>query len=158
MCTVLEHVDAHSAQYCAVCMMPEHVVAPIAQIIVHLARSAWHSLHILCDSHLMLLLTMASFKGFSRVGCIRQSPRVKLSKMFLRWSISYSSAKRLKLDVIDYDIMIYQSSLFHVTCLRLHTHQDKSSLSSPYSVVSHISSNGLRASFRSLSQRICWTP
>lgn len=47
--------------------------------------------YMLWDSHLMLLFTIASLRGFSKVGWTELSPRVKLSNIFLRCSMSYSS-------------------------------------------------------------------
>ena len=47
--------------------------------------------YMLWDSHLMLLFTIASLRGFSKVCRTELSPRVKLSKIFLRFSMSYSS-------------------------------------------------------------------
>ena len=54
--------------------------------------------HILWDSLLILLFTSASFRGFSKVCGSELSPRVKLSKMFFRCSMSYSSAISCRLD------------------------------------------------------------
>ena len=86
-------LQKHLAVFLLVTMVSQQIIIITSVQSLCLADSGellW-AFYMLWASHFMLLFTIANLRGFSKVGWTELSPRVKLSNIFLRCSMSYSS-------------------------------------------------------------------